>query len=95
MPAELFRSSPHPIHDYQKAKDAIKQIQASEGDEYNPETKTILLTHGKKTKKTILWLHGYTATTRQFLPLARLCHEKAGTPLCPACLTTVEEPPQP
>lgn len=85
MVASKFRSHPHPIDNYDSAVKAVREIQASEGDAFYDQTKTVLLTHGKKVKRVVLWLHGYTATTLQFLPLARLCHEKGYNVLVP-CL---------
>lgn len=75
VPAK-FRLHPHPVENYENAVKAVREIQASEGDAFYDRTKTVLLTHSKKTRRVVLWLHGYTATTLQFLPLAKLCHEK-------------------
>jgi len=78
-------SRPHTAQDleYNASLKIIKAMQSSETNGFNPSLKTILLTRGKKTKKAVLWFHGYTAATLQFKPLAELCFEKGYNVLVP------------
>jgi esterase/lipase len=75
----------HSVQDlaYNDSLKKIKAIQTRETNGFNPVLKTILLTHGKKTKKAVLWFHGYTSTTLQFKPLAELCFKKGYNVLIP------------
>ncbi len=78
MPTSAFQSHPQPVTDYDTA---VAKITAKQADEvvtpgFRPDLKSILLTHGQKTKRAVLWFHGYTAATPQFAPLAQLCFEK-------------------
>jgi pimeloyl-ACP methyl ester carboxylesterase len=78
MSASPFHSHPAPVLDYETAVARVQTLQAKElaTPGFNPELKTILLTHGHKTKKAVLWLHGYTATPLNFKPLAEMCLQK-------------------
>jgi esterase/lipase len=77
----------HAVQDpgYNASLKKIKAIQSRETLGYHPSLKTILLTHGKKTQKAVLWFHGYTSGTIQFKPLAELCFKKGYNVLVP-CL---------
>jgi esterase/lipase len=72
------RSHPEPRIEYNTAVDKIQAMQAKEEATpgFNPELKSILLTHGEKIKKAVLWFHGYTSATKQFKALAELCHQQ-------------------
>jgi pimeloyl-ACP methyl ester carboxylesterase len=78
MPVSIFRSHPAPIQDYTAAVQKIASLQAAETaiPGFDPRLKTILLDHGKKTRRAVLWFHGYTSATLQFKPLAELCHRQ-------------------
>ncbi len=73
-----FHSSPNPINDYATAVAKLASMQekdtATPG--FDPRLKSILLTHGQKTRRAVLWFHGYTAAPLEFGPLAQLCFEK-------------------
>jgi esterase/lipase len=69
-------------------KEAVEKIKAMQSREintqgFNPQLKTIFLSHGKKTKRAVLWLHGYTSATLQFIRLAELCFKKGYNVLVP------------
>jgi esterase/lipase len=78
MSSSVFHSQAAPVQDYETAIGRIQAMQARElaTPGFNPELKTILLTHGKKAGKAVLWLHGYTAATLQFKSLAELCLQR-------------------
>jgi pimeloyl-ACP methyl ester carboxylesterase len=73
-----FHAHPQPVTDY---TDAVARINAKQASEvatpgFRPDLKSILLTHGHKTRRAVLWLHGYTAATREFAALAQQTFEK-------------------
>ncbi len=78
MPTSTFQSHPQPVTDYDTAVAKISAKQATEvaTPGFRPDLKSILLTHGGKTRRAVLWFHGYTVATLQFAPLAQLCFDK-------------------
>lgn len=76
---------PQPPQDFCAVIEKIKAIQAREvaTPGFNPKSKTLLLTHGARTRRAVLWFHGYTDTPRQFKKLAELCYEKGYNVLVP------------
>jgi esterase/lipase len=87
MLASPLQSLASPIQDYPAALDRIQAMQSVEVLQpgFDPALKTILLTHGHKTRRAVLWFHGYTAAAPQFRPLAELCFERGYNVLIP-CL---------
>lgn len=85
MSSPNFRSHPAPLPDYETAVAKIKARQAKEmaTPGFNPDLQTILLTHGQKTPRAVLWLHGYTAASLLFKPLAEQCFQKGYNTLVP------------
>lgn len=78
MSSSDFHSHPAPAQTYQAAVDRIQAMQTREAATpgFNPALSSVLLTHGSKTQKAVLWFHGYTAATQQFKPLAELCYQR-------------------
>ncbi len=78
MPSIDFRSHPQPVTDYASAVAKINARQAKEvaTPGFRPDLKSMLLTHGQKTRRAVLWFHGYTAAPREFAELAQLTFEK-------------------
>ena len=68
---ERLRSHPNPARDYGEALSRFQKIQASEGPDLNPVCRSILLTHGKRTKRTVVFFHGLTNCPEQFRELGR------------------------
>jgi carboxylesterase len=85
MPTFDFHARPAPVKEYGAALETIQQRQAREVamPGFNPALQTILLTHGKKVGRCVLWFHGYTAATLQFKPLAELCYQRGYNALVP------------
>ncbi len=77
------RSTPH--LDYSQTTASIQTMQVQEKDQpgFNPALQTILLTHGKRTRRVVVWFHGYTAATRQFKELGEACFEAGYNVLVP------------
>jgi carboxylesterase len=83
MPSTPLCPNPGADQAYNDSLKRIKILQSHETNGFNPSLKTILLTQGKRTKKAVLWFHGYTAATLQFKPLAELCFKKGYNVLVP------------
>jgi esterase/lipase len=85
MSLSAFHSHPVPVLDYEAAVASIQDIQARElaTPGFNPELKTILLTHGDRARPAVLWLHGYTSAPPAFKQLAELCFQNGCNVLVP------------
>lgn len=59
-----------PAKNYEEAIQRISALQALDTEEINPLSFTSLLTHGRKTERAILLLHGYTSSPRQYVKFA-------------------------
>lgn len=77
---------PSPVTLYDAAIEKIRSIQAEETTRpgFDPALQTLLLSHGRKTARAVLWFHGYTAAVPQFAALAQLCFERGDTVLVPS-----------
>lgn len=62
-------SHPNPAGSYEEAVRRIEVIQASEGADFNPVCRAKFLTHGQKTTRVIIMVHGYTSCPQQFAAL--------------------------
>jgi pimeloyl-ACP methyl ester carboxylesterase len=67
--ATLYASHPSPVADYAAAVRRIRNKIAAEVD-FDPGSHTILLTHGAKTAKTIVFAHGYASSPSPFKEIA-------------------------
>ncbi len=76
MPSRNLLSHPQPIHDFDEATREIAAMQYMENDSIWPECRTKFYSHGKRTHTAVLLLHGYTAGTQQFAPLAERCFDE-------------------
>src|SRR5512146_2513766 len=73
-----FHAHLQPAADYAAAVARIsaKQAQETAAPGFRPDLQSTLLTHGQKTRRAVLWFHGYTASPPEFGALAQLCCEK-------------------
>ena len=87
MLTSSFRLSSSPIQDYPAALGKIQAMQSAETAQpgFDPDLQTILVTHGQKTRRAVLWFHGYTAAVPQFRQLAEQCFDRGYNVLVP-CL---------
>lgn len=70
-----FESRPHPARDYAEAMRLFGDIEKREASlALSPEGKSRIFTHGKKTERAFVLLHGLTNCPEQFVPLARILH---------------------
>lgn len=64
--------TPNPAASYEEALSRIETIQGEEANlDLHPECATQLQTHGEKTEKVIIFLHGFTSCPEQFVPLGQ------------------------
>ncbi len=82
---ELEAHRDDPASDYEAAMARFEQIQAREAamDELNPVCLSKVLTHGHKTERTIVLMHGMTNCPAQFRALAPLFYEQGYNVLIP------------
>lgn len=73
----------HPVQTYAEALERIKGLDALEAGRLGPVGGTLLLTHGKKTERVVVLLHGYTKSPHEFLPLGRMLFAKGYNVLIP------------
>ena len=64
-------SHPHPAQSYSEALHLVELFRADEAQGMNPLSRTRLMTHGKKTDRAIILVHGYTSDPQQFLELGK------------------------
>ena len=69
-------SHPRPAASYAEAVQRVAALQEPEGPEIRPDCRTTLLTHGAKTARAVVLVHGYTAGVPQFVPLAQQFFER-------------------
>lgn len=69
-----YAARPNPANNYREAEQRIQAIQANEDGYLNPLCQTKLLSHGTKTKRAIVLVHGYTNCPQQFAELGDLFH---------------------
>jgi pimeloyl-ACP methyl ester carboxylesterase len=77
VPLHLDRliSTPNHATTYDEAVARIAQLQAADAAIVDPMCEVQLMTHGAKTNKVIVFLHGYTNCPRQFVPLGQMFFE--------------------
>jgi esterase/lipase len=80
---ESLQSHPNPARDYGEALNRFQKIQGTEGPELNPVCLSILLTHGKRTKRAVVLFHGLTNCPEQFRELGHTFYELGYNVLIP------------
>jgi pimeloyl-ACP methyl ester carboxylesterase len=80
---ESLRSHPAPMTDYAAAIGRFQQLQETEGPELNPVCHSILLTHGQRTERAVVFFHGYTNCPEQFRQLGHIFFELGYNVLIP------------
>ncbi len=76
-------SDPDPVDNYDEAVERIKMIRNEEKSIVREENRTVLLTHDKKTKFSVILIHGYTNCPQQFGELGALFFEKGCNVIIP------------
>lgn len=80
---ESLRSRPNPTTDYAEAVSRFQLFQKTEGPEINPVCRSILLAHGVRTEKAVIFFHGYTNCPEQFNKLGHLFYDLGYNVLIP------------
>ena len=80
---ETLRSHPAPMADYAAALGRFQQIQEKEGSDLNPVCRSILLTHGQRTERAVVFIHGYTNCPEQFRELGHIFYDLGYNVLIP------------
>lgn len=66
----------NPARSYADAVARIAQLRAQDDDSIHPKSRTKFASHGVKTSRAVLLLHGYTDSAHQFGPLGDLLFEQ-------------------
>ena len=66
-----FASHSNPAQSYAEAAQRIAALKANRASEMNPDCITQFMTHGQKTDKVIILVHGYTSCPAQFKELGQ------------------------
>ncbi|MCB9136943.1 MAG: alpha/beta fold hydrolase [Caldilineaceae bacterium] len=69
-PAPVVAPSPAPAADYAAALRKTQALQARDNERITPVCRTRLLTHGRKTPRSLILIHGFTNCPQQFVELA-------------------------
>lgn len=71
----MLLSHPRPAESYQEALQLIDIFLSQEPQKMNPLCRTQLMTHGTKTARAVILVHGYTSSPQQFQDLGRRFYE--------------------
>ena len=74
---------PHPARTYEEALGLIEALRAEDSPAISPECRSELLTHGGRTRRAIVMLHGLTNCPAQFDSLGRLAFARGANVLIP------------
>jgi alpha-beta hydrolase superfamily lysophospholipase len=78
-----FVSHPRPAADYAEALRRVATLEAADGPEIAPECRTRLMTHGRRTARAVLMLHGLTNCPEQFRTLGERFFARGANVLIP------------
>jgi len=84
VPSGQVQVESHPVTDYAAASAAVQALQASDDAAgINPVCRSNFLTHGEKTAKAIVLIHGYTNCPAQYATLAQAFYDRGYNVLVP------------
>ena len=69
-------SHPSPVQTYEQAEQQIQSLQTQEASDHNPVCQTQFMSHGEKTQRAIVFIHGYTNCPFQFVELGKLFYQQ-------------------
>lgn len=72
-----------PARDYAEAMEQLTALRSQDGPDVNPDCHSRLLTHGRKTERVLVLIHGMTNCPCQFSQLAPLFFERGYNVLLP------------
>ncbi len=76
-------SHPHPLRSYEEAVRLVDSLRAADSPAIAPECATVLLSHGARTARVVVLLHGLTNCPAQWDSLARLAYARGANVLIP------------
>lgn len=79
----LNRSRPDPVSNYEAALARFALLQAQDDERVNPLCRSQLLSHGRKSERVIILVHGITNCPQQFVELAPLFYKLGYNVLIP------------
>lgn len=79
----LMRAVADPATDYAEATAKLDALRAQDGPEINPVCGTKLLTHGERTRRVVVLVHGLSNCPQQFAQFAPLLFERGCNVLIP------------
>lgn len=74
---------PNPVTTYAEALERIAALRAKDTAQVNPVCATEVMTHGQRTKRAVIFLHGFTNCPRQFQSLGQSFFEQGYNVLLP------------
>src|SRR5262245_49580399 len=80
-PFNRFPSHPKPAADYAQAMVRIDTLRAGDTSDLNPVCHLVLMTHGQKTGRAVVLLHGLTNCPKQFEALGQVLYERGANVL--------------
>jgi alpha-beta hydrolase superfamily lysophospholipase len=80
---DLLRSAPDPAADYADAEAKFAALQARDGDDVRGDCRSTLLTHGARTPRVYVLLHGLSNCPQQFVQFAPMLFERGANVLMP------------
>ena len=81
--AARFPAHPDPAADYGEALRRVAAAEARDGPEISPECRTRLMTHGARTARAVVLLHGLTNCPEQFRALGERLYERGANVYIP------------
>jgi len=78
-----LQSHANPTFDYAEAVGRLQKMLENEGPELNPVCRSILLSHGQRTEKAVVFFHGYTNCPHQFRELGQIFYDLGYNVLIP------------
>src|SRR5215813_10580208 len=79
----LLRSTPEPATDYAAAEAKFAALHALDGKDIRGVCSSTLLTHGMRTPRAYVLLHGLSNCPRQYVEFAPLLHARGANVLIP------------
>jgi carboxylesterase len=83
LSARGLRARPHPARSYAEAVRIVDSLRAEDGPAVAAECGTGLLTHGERTSRVVVLLHGLTNCPAQFDSLGRIAYAAGANVLIP------------
>jgi carboxylesterase len=78
-----LRSNPHPVAEYSDAIAVFDSLRADEAGRVMRDGASLLFTHGSKTPRAIVLIHGLTNSPRQFRELGQQLYERGYNVIVP------------